>query len=516
MVHNGYLEWSIGQAEKAERDMPKAETFQDLALGHPRRDQELWRWLYTELRAAILDGRLKAGTRLPATRVLAEQYHLSRGTVVAAFDQLHAEGYSKTEGSSGTFVLPNGPDTERPPVRLSARLPVSRATLSKRVQKLMQTAVVVPASRSVGKPFRSYEPAIDLFPVELWARVASRVLRHAPRSLYGQGDPAGYHPLQRAIAEYIGRSRGVRCSPDQVIVTSGAQQALDLIGRILLDPGDEVWMEDPGYPGASQALRAAGGIIIPVPIDKDGLDVDTGRQLSPHARLAYVTPANQFPLGKVMSAARRVELLSWAAKTGAWIIEDEYDAEYRYFGKPVAALHSLDRSGSVIYVGTFTKMLFNALRIGFVVVPERLVDAFAAIRGYIDRHPATLDQAILAEFITEGHFGQHVRKMRQVYAERMAALKDASENYLQDLLEVEDAPAGMRTVAWIKGRLSDKTAAQRAAQHGIETIPLSAFTEKYIHKPALLLGFAGCSPEELRRGIAVLATALRAKNARGL
>jgi GntR family transcriptional regulator/MocR family aminotransferase len=215
-----------------------------------------------------------------------------------------------------------------------------------------------------------------------------------------------------------------------------------------------------------------------------------------------------------MSASRRIELLNWALANGAWIVEDEYDAEYRYFGKPVASLQSLDQSGSVIYIGTFTKMLFNALRLGFLVVPERLVDAFVAARSYMDRHPATLDQAVLAEFITEGYFGQHVRKMRQVYAERMAVLKDAAQTHLQDVLEVEDAEAGMRTVAWIKGRASDKMAAQRASQHGIETIPLSDFTIKHIQQPALLLGFAGCSPEELQRGASVLATALRSKNAK--
>ena len=222
----------------------------------------------------------------------------------------------------------------------------------------------------MGKAFRSYEPAIDLFPVDLWARISARVLRRAPRSLYGQGSTTGYQPLRRAIAEYIGGSRGVRCSPDQVLVTSGAQQALDLIGRLLLDPGDRVWMEDPGYPGACWTLRATGARIVPVPVDQDGLVVEAARKRSPQAKLVYVTPANQFPLGVTMSADRRMELLEWAVSARAWVVEDEYDAEYRYYGRPVAALQSLDRSGSVIYVGTFTKMLFNALRMGFLSGPR--------------------------------------------------------------------------------------------------------------------------------------------------
>jgi GntR family transcriptional regulator/MocR family aminotransferase len=233
--------------------MPKTETFQDTPLPPPSGAQELWRWLYTELRAAILDGRLKRGARLPSTRSLAKQYHLSRGTVTTAFEQLQAEGYTRTEIGSGTYVASGLPDralVARAFNGSAPRLAPSKATLSKRAQETLKHIKVLPASRSVGKAFRSYEPAIDLFPVDLWARIAARVLRRAPRSLYGHGNTAGYQPLRRVIAEYIGSSRGVRCSPDQIIVTSGAQQALDLVARLLLDPGDRVWMEDPGYPGA--------------------------------------------------------------------------------------------------------------------------------------------------------------------------------------------------------------------------------------------------------------------------
>jgi GntR family transcriptional regulator/MocR family aminotransferase len=491
--------------------MPKMETFQDLSL-HPSTNQkELWRWLYTELRAAILDGRLRAGTRLPSTRSLAVQYELSRGTVITAFDQLQAEGYIRTEVGSGTYVATGLPDGPLPTSRSKPvpALPQSTATLSKRAQAQLKDVVVMPAPHSVGKAFRAYEPAIDLFPADLWARTAARVLRRAPRSLYGHGSAGGYQPLRRAIAEYIGSSRGVRCTPEQIIVTSGAQQALDLLGRFLLDPGDSVWMEDPGYPGAWQTLRAAGARIVPVPVDQDGLNVAAARKLSPRAKMAYVTPANQFPLGVTMSADRRIELLQWAAEAGAWIVEDEYDAEYRYFGRPVAALQSLDRSGAVIYVGTFTKMLFNALRLGFLVLPPRLVGAFEAARTLVDRHPPTLDQAILSEFITEGHFGHHVRKMRQIYAERMAVLKEAADEHLDGLLDVTNAAAGMKTVAWLKTGTSDKAAAEQARRLGLEMIELSEFSIKQPLKPGLLLGFAGCNPEELRRGVSVLAVALR-------
>jgi GntR family transcriptional regulator/MocR family aminotransferase len=493
--------------------MSKEETFQDLSLNLPSGKQELWRWLYTELRGAILDGRLKPGARMPSTRSLGMQYSLSRGTVVAAFDQLQSEGYTVTEVGSGTYVASGVPDgflsATGKPVALA--LPMSKAAFSKRAQPFLKDVEVLPASHSIGKAFRSHEPAIDLFPTDLWARVASRVLRRAPRSLYGHGNAAGYQPLRRAIAEYVGTSRGVRCSPEQIIVTSGTQQALDIIGRFLVGGGDQVWMEDPGYSGALQALRATGARIVPVPVDGDGLIVKTGRKLAPKAKLAYITPANQFPMSVIMSADRRLELLRWAATANAWIIEDDYDAEYRYSGHPVAALQALDNSSCVIYVGTFTKMLFNALRLGFMVLPERLVEAFVSARSFVDRHPPTLDQAILGEFITEGHFGHHVRRMRQAYAERIDVLKTAADKHLDGVLDVMHAGAGIRTLGWLKTWKSDQDAGRQARKFGLEVEPLSVFTTKYQQPPALMLGFASCNPAELRRGVSVLATALRSR-----
>jgi GntR family transcriptional regulator/MocR family aminotransferase len=303
----------------------------------------------------------------------------------------------------------------------------------------------------------------------------------------------------------------VHCSAEQIIVTSGIQQALTLAGHFLLGAGEQVWMEDPGYSGALQTLRATGASIVSVPVDKDGIIVKAGRKLAPKAKLAYVTPANQFPLGGTMSVERRLELLRWAASANAWIIEDDYDGEYRYSGYPVAALQSLDNSGCVIYVGTFTKVLFNGLRLGFMILPERLVEPFTSARSLVDRHPPTLEQAILAEFITEGHFGHHIRRMRQNYAERNDVLKIAADKHLSGLLEVEHAAAGIRTLGWLKTWKSDIEAALQVRKFGLEVEPLSTFTVKYERPPALMLGFAGCSPAELRRGVSVLATALRSR-----
>ena len=270
-------------------------------------------------------------------------------------------------------------------------------------------------------------------------------------------------------------------------------------------------MEDPGYSGALQALRATSARIVPVPVDGDGIIVKAGRQIAPKAKLAYVTPANQFPMGVTMAADRRMELIQWAVSANAWIIEDDYDAEYRYSGHPVSSLHALDSSGCVIYVGTFTKMLFNALRVGFMVLPGRLVEPFVSARSFVDRHSPTLDQAILAEFITEGHFGHHVRRMRQTYAERIEVLKSAADKHLNGVLDVVQTGAGIRTLGWLKTWKSDHDAAQQARKFGLEVEPLSMFTTKYEQPPALMLGFAGCNPAELRRGVSILATALRSR-----
>lgn len=490
--------------------MGKAETFQDLSLAPPGEGQELGRWLYTELRAAIRDGRLRPGSRMPSTRNLSRQYALSRGTVMRAFDDLGNEGYIEGRVGAGTFVAVRLPDESMAARRDPAPAAVepSQAGLANRGREAVEGIRPLPASHSVGRAFRPYEPAIDLFPVNLWSRVAGRVLRRAPRSLYGQGDARGYLPLRKAIAEWVGAARGVRCHTEQVIVTSGAQQGLDIVARLLLDPGDAVWMEDPGYPGAAFTLRAARARVVPVPVDSDGLNVAQACRQEPHARLAYVTPANQFPLGVALAHSRRLELLDWAARENAWVVEDEFDAEYRYFGAPLPSLQSLDRSGCVVYVGTFTKMLFNSLRLGFLVVPERVADAFAAARTFLDRHPPTLEQAILADFILEGHFGHHVRRMRQVYARRITALCEAARAELGSALDVARADAGMRTVGWIKTGQDDKEVARRARLRGLELAALSEFTVRHFHPGALVLGFASCAPAELQRGVSVLAGAL--------
>lgn len=488
--------------------MPKVNSFSDLAL--PPRDPaaEVWRWLYHGLRSAIVERRLGPGARLPSTRDLACQYGVARGTVTTAYDQLLAEGYVFATVGSGTFVAAGLGQARGPAPGQPRGLPRRSVRLSKRAEKLPATTSMRAPEPGYGRAFRSFEPALDLFPTEVWARTVSRVLRRAPRALYGHGDAVGYLPLRRAIAEYVGSSRGVRCSVDHVFVTSGAQPALSLVGRLLLDPGETAWVEDPGYTAAHLAWQAAGARLVHVPVDEEGMVVSVGREAAPHARLAYVTPANQFPLGATMSADRRLELLAWAAASNAWIVEDDYDGEYRYAGRPVASLQSVDRSGSVIYVGTFTKLLFNALRLGFMILPDRLVDPFARARSLEERHPPTLDQAALADFIVDGHFGRHVRRMRQVYADRLGLLKESSDRSLAGTLDVVNAAAGMRTIGWLNPQRSDRRAAELAHAHGLEVVPLSAFAERTTLRPGLVLGFAGIRPQDIRRGVETLARAL--------
>lgn len=355
----------------------------------------LHRQLYEGLREAILSGRLSAGALLPSTRELAAGLGVSRNTATSAYAQLLAEGYLEGRVGSGTYVARSLPDD-----LLRARSGPggepggagAEVALSRRGRLLAATPTTTARDAGPARAFRPGIPALDAFPFGLWRRLESRFWRRPPPGLLGYGDPAGYGPLRAGISAYLRAARAVRCSPEQVIVVSGSQQALDLAARVLLDPGDAAWVEEPGYAGARAALLGAGARLVPVPVDEEGLDVAAGARLGPDARLVHVTPSHQYPLGATMSLARRLELLGWARRSGAWVLEDDYDSEYRYAGRPLEALQGLDAEGRVIYVGTFSKVLFPSLRLGYLVLPPDLVDAFAAARELTDRHPPGPDQ----------------------------------------------------------------------------------------------------------------------------
>jgi GntR family transcriptional regulator / MocR family aminotransferase len=472
----------------------------------------LFRQLYEGLRGGILDGTLARGVRLPATRGLAGELGVSRNTVLNAYEQLLAEGYLEGKVGSGTFVartLPEEMIQVRPTAGPAPPTPLARRGLSQRGELLARISATACRSSGAPRPFRPGYPALDAFPFETWMRLVARHHRRPSRDLLTYGPPAGYAPLRSAIAAHLGPARAVHCDPGQVVVITGSHQGLDLIARILLDPGDTAWVEDPGYPSARAALQGAGVNLVPVPVDGDGLDVAAGSGRCPNARLVYVTPSHQFPLGVTMSLGRRLALLEWARRANAWVVEDDYDSEYRYAGRPLAALQGLDRDGRVIYLGTFSKALFPALRLGYLVVPPDLVDAFVAARAVTDRQTATLPQAVLADFITEGHFLRHIRRMRTLYSERQETLLRAARRELGGLLEVSPCATGLHLVGWLPEGRDDRQASAAAARAGLEAPPLSGCCVEGRARGGLLLGHANFDARQIRDAVRRLGAALR-------
>lgn len=455
----------------------------------------LTRWLYQELRRAILEGRLEPGARLPATRDFANHYSVSRGTVVAAFEQLQAEQYVSSKIGSGTWVndLPTMKSGRPAPLTSRRNFPPPLDGL-----EFPQPA----------RPFRPHEPALAEFPVQLWARLASRRARHASIALLAGRDPRGYLPLRQALAEYLRASRGADCSPDQIVLVSGVQQALDILARLLVHPSESVWMEDPGYFGATIAFRNARAKIVAVPVDVHGLSLERGRKIAPRAKCAYVTPGHQFPLGVMMSLERRLQLLAWARENGAFIIEDDYDSEYRFDGKPVPTLQSLDRHGNVILIGSFNKLLFPALRLGFIVSPPSLIDPLLAMRFGIDQNSVGINQAVLCDFMEEGHLGRHLRRMRELYGRRLAALKDGFRKHLDGIVEIPAINAGVYTAVFLKNGMHSREAENAATAAQVETMALDRFSLKRTDIHGLLLGFAPFEEKDIRNGVMALADAL--------
>jgi GntR family transcriptional regulator / MocR family aminotransferase len=466
--------------------------------------------MFEELRNAILAGRLAPGTQLPSSRELARQYGLSRGTVVAVFERLGGEGYVSGKIGAGTFVSPGLPAQRRvtPQTRSFSATGGNAPRFSRRSQQMRRTCFPLEPISRLGVPFRSYQPDLEAFPLALWSRIAARRQRLARRLLLGVGDPRGYRPLREAVADYLGVARGVTCNADQIFIMSSVQQALDLAARLLLDPGEPAWIEDPGYPGARLVLEAAGVKLIPVPVDAQGVDVATGQRLCPRARLVYVTPARQVPLGSRLSLERRLALLKWAHEQRAWVFEDDYDSEFRYDGPPFAALKALDSANVVLYSGSFSKMLFPALRLAYLVVPPTLVDGFAAARSLVDRFPPVLAQATLCDFIAEGHFARHLRSMRKLYGSRLAALRDEAKK-LSGILNLAPESAGLEIVAWLPARIDDRAAVVAAARHGVEVRPLSLFVVERAVPSGLILGFAAVDAAAIETGLDQLGAALR-------
>ena len=465
----------------------------------------LTRGLAAALRESVLTGQLRPGARVPSTRALAAEHGVSRNTALDAYAQLVAEGYFETRRGAGTFVAPALADDAS--ARRSRRPPPRRADRSPGLSARGRLIASTPTSVSDDKlrAFSPGLPSLDPALFAIWGRVAARRQRRLSPTLLNYGDDAGHAGLREAIAAHLGPTRGVLCTPDQIVITGGTQQGLDFAARLLTDPGDAVWLEDPGYTGARAALAAGGAELVPVPVDEEGLRVDQGERRAPRARLAYVSPSHQYPTGVTMSLARRLRLLEWAERAGAWILEDDYDSEFRYGTRPLPALQGLDRSARVLYFGTFSKVLFPALRLGYVVAPAPLVPSFRTAAAIAGHGASGVSQAVLADFIVEGHFARHVRRLRARYEERRALFVAEMRARLGRSIALTGAEVGLHICGRLTPGIDDRDVSRRAAAAGLTAPALSDYYLRGPEARGLVLGYGHLTPDEIRAGVRKLA-----------
>ncbi|WP_298368825.1 PLP-dependent aminotransferase family protein [uncultured Bradyrhizobium sp.] len=447
------------------------------------------------LRAAIANGELKAGEYLPSTRALSTSLGVARGTVTEAFEQLQAEGYLESQVGAGTRVaatLAEQAQPVRPPASRSPNTPAP-IELPPRAMRLARVAAAFTPMPEV--PFAIAVPGGAVAPDDNWRRLGNRVRASRAAAPASYGDPRGLMELRSAIADYVRKSRAVHCEPGQVVITAGTQQGLYLAGRVLLSAGDRVWAEDPAYPGMTAVLDDLDLVTTRVSVDAQGIDIDAAIAACPDARAAFVTPSHQYPLGMPMSMARRNALVAWAQRSNAWVVEDDYDSELRYAGHPFPSMQGLAPS-RVIYLGTLSKVLFPSLRLGYVVAPLPLIDAFAGARALLDRHSPTADQHVLAAYMREGLFEAHIRRIRGVYAARRATLIAAIERHMPDDVTLQPSDQGMHLLLWLPQDFDDVQLAKTALAGGIVVRPISPMYEAAA-RPGLMLGFGGFEPEEL-------------------
>lgn len=471
-------------------------------------DMPLYQQVAAHLRNQILDGRMPAGTRLLGSRKLSAELGCSRAIVLTAFDLLYAEGYLQSVPRGGVEVAaiarPSGASPAPPEAAASG------AWFSERWQSLLATEYEF----ELGSPFSTGTPDIAEFPFDVWSRLLRQTWQNPLRSACIDMSPLGWQPLREATAEFLGSVRGLLCRPEEVAITQASSGALDLCCRMLLDPGDEVWVEEPGFIEARWSLKAAGAKLVPVPVDDKGLCVAEGIRRAPNAKLAVVTPSHQFPLGVAMKLERRQELLEWANRRGSWVIEDDYNSEFRHRDSMTASLKSLDRTGRVIYLGTFSKVMLPSLRIGYLVASPRFIEAFGRGRARIDVHTAGTAQPALAEFLRHGHLLRYLRRMRKVYAERQQAVLDALQALMPDELAVPPTPAGLHLTALFQpslaARITDRQASRLSRQAGGFIQPLS---QCYLGEPdrqGLLIGYGRLPADEAHPRLAAVAALLRA------
>ena len=483
----------------------------DLSGIHLDPQRGLARQLYQALRERILDGRLQRRTRLPASRDLANLLGISRNTVTRAFDQLYAEGYIEGRIGAGTYVAELSGATRPTPVP-SAQAQLSGSTQSAALQ-LLQNHHLNPPLSGPPRAFRVGVPAFDLFPFETWARLSARFWRKPSPARLGYGDPAGDWQLRELIAAYLRNSRGLHCDPAQIIVTNGAQQAISLCAQLLVTPGARVAVENPGYRAAGHALAIAGAQLCGVAVDGEGLDTAALEEVE-GCRLVYLTPSHQYPTGVTLSLARRLQLLEWAERNNGLIIEDDYDGEYRYSGTPLAPLAALDRQGRVLYVGTFCKIAFPALRLGYLVLPPALAEAFARRRALDMRHSEIGTQAVMAEFIAAGHFQRHIRRMRRAALSRRNALLAGWPSGLPGVGELPSVAAGLHLTVRVNSLAREQQLLEQARAVDVEVNGLSSYwlaqsTQPADQRAGLVLGFAAVPEPAIALALARLRQAWR-------
>jgi len=462
----------------------------------------LHRQIYDAYRAAIVGGSLRPGQRIPSTRVLASEICVSRFPVLNAYAQLLAEGYLESRVGAGTVIARSLPDqltSSEAAGSAHAPTPSGPRPVASRCSILPRTACL-PWLQSWGA-FRVGQVAFDQFPVHAWSNLVSRRCRSIDAPAFDYGDPMGSLVLRETIASYLKTARSLHCEAEQVMIVAGSQHALEISARVLLDPGNRVWVEQPGYRLAREVFALSGCHPVPVPVDKEGLNVAAGIKQCRKARAAFVTPSHQFPLGVTMSASRRLQLVDWAQNSGSWIIEDDYDSEFRYESLPIASLQGLDSNSRVIYIGTFSKVLFPSLRVGYIVIPSDLVESFLAIRRVMDLSPPRFYQEVLSDFIREGHFARHIRRMRVHYGELRTALVANLRRELGPLVEVLGDEAGMHVAVRLENGSRDLEIAERAARLNLSLWPLSPSYMGEASRSGFILGFGGTRLTEIPNAV---------------
>jgi GntR family transcriptional regulator/MocR family aminotransferase len=472
----------------------------------------LHRQIYDAYCEAIVEGRLHSGQRIPSSRSLASELGVSRFPVVNAYAQLLAEGYFESRVGAGTIVSSSLPDLPEPRKPIGTRLPATSSG-HRRVSgrsSILPRLDPPPWLWGCGA-FGVGQVAFDRFPLKIWSTLVAHHCRKMGARSFQYGNPMGSVAFRETIASYLRTTRSLRCEAQQIMIVSGSQQALEISARVLLDPGSHVWVEDPGYLLGREVLALAGCRLVPLPVDKEGLDVAAGVERCHKARAALITPSHQFPLGVTMSASRRLQLLDWAQSRGSWIIEDDYDGEYRYESQPIASLQGLDANARVIYIGTFSKVLIPSLRLGYVVIPSDLVDRFIAVRRAMDICPAGFYQDVVADFIGEGHFARHIRRMRVLYRERRSALVESMSKELGGMVEVLGSEAGMHLTVALPRGVRDVQLAKRASRQSLWTWPLSPCYIGEAPRQGFILGYGSTAITDIPVAVHKLSNLLRIK-----